>query len=145
MNQRRFHRGFSLIEVMVAVLILGFAFAGMSHGMNTALRSNKDSELLAAASHLAAAQVELLRAEPFFSNGTTEGAGSGRLSNYKWRQTISGTPLAGLHEIEVVVDHARTGERLYELRTFLFQQPSESSDPASTRKDAEAKERRRRR
>jgi len=145
MKLARASAGFSLLEVTVAVLILGFAFAGFTQAMNTSLLSNKDSELLAAASHLAASQVELLRAEPFFSNGTTEGLGTGRLSHYKWRQTVSGTPLAGLHDVAIVVEHATQGQPLFELRTYLFQQPSDSTDPGANRKEAESKEKRRRR
>lgn len=141
MKQRDPQRGFSLIEVMVAVVILGFAFSGLTHAVSTALRSNKDSELLACASLLAAGQIELLRSEPFFSNGTTEGGGEGYMSNYRWKQTVSAAALNGLHEVEVVVEHAKTGERLYELRTMLFQQPSESA----TSTDRGRKEKRRKR
>src|SRR5207253_6136217 len=57
--------GFSLVEVMIAILILGIALAGMVHGLTTALASSKESELQTNAALLAAAQVESLRAEGF--------------------------------------------------------------------------------
>src|SRR3954453_14697321 len=47
-------RGFSLIEVMVAVLILGVAVAGMVQGITAALSSSKESELQTTAALIAA-------------------------------------------------------------------------------------------
>ena len=46
--------GFSLVEVMVAVLILGVALAGLTEGITTALSSNKESELQTTAALIAA-------------------------------------------------------------------------------------------
>jgi len=56
-------RGFSLIEVMCAVAILGVALVGLTQGITTALGSNKESELQTTAALLAAGRIETLRAE----------------------------------------------------------------------------------
>ncbi len=73
MNRRRHNAGFSLIEIMVAILILGVALAGMTRGITTALSSNKESELQTAASLVAAGQIETLRASKEIIDGVTDG------------------------------------------------------------------------
>jgi prepilin-type N-terminal cleavage/methylation domain-containing protein len=45
MSARRHNGGFSLIEVMCAILIMGVALVALTHGMTTALGSTKDSEV----------------------------------------------------------------------------------------------------
>jgi len=46
--------GFSLVEVMCAILILGVALAGLTEAISTALSSNKESELQSTAAMIAA-------------------------------------------------------------------------------------------
>ena len=137
---------FSLVEVMVAVLILGVSVTGLVQGITTALRSTKDSELQASAAFLAAGQIEQLRAEGFQADGVTEGKGPTGLAAYRWKQTISSTDILGLHEITVEVLHASSSKPIYELRTLLFDPPADSltnrtqlNDPASRRRAARRK------
>ena len=56
-------RGFSLIEVMVAVLVLGVAVAGLVRGLTTSMALHKDSERLTVAALMASGRIELLRAD----------------------------------------------------------------------------------
>jgi len=116
-------RGFSLIEVMVAVLILGIALVGLVRGLTTALAGHKDSEQLTAAALMAAGRMEFLRADGILENGATEGAGGDGLSGYRWRQTISPAAIEGLKEVTVVVENAVSGVKIYELVTLLFEPP----------------------
>ena len=103
--------GFSLIEVMVAILILGIALVGLTQGITTALGSSKESELQTAAALFAAGQIETLRAENDLTDGTTEGDCGAILPLYRWKQTISPADIDGLHEVDVVVENAQTGAR----------------------------------
>lgn len=119
--------GFSLIEVMVAILILAIALTGLTQGLSTALASSKESELQATAALFAAGQIELLRAQTDWTDGTDQGDCGAGLSLYRWEQTISSTEISGLHEVDVAVIHARTGATIYELKTMLFQIPSDST------------------
>ena len=73
MNAPCRNSGFSLVEVMCAILILGIALAGLTQGVTTALTSSKESELQTTAALVAAGLVETLRAEGNLSDGTTEG------------------------------------------------------------------------
>jgi len=131
MNAARRNSGFSLIEVMCAILILGIAVVGLTQGVTVALTSNKESELQTTASLYAAGVMETLRAQPDFTDGTTEGDCGENLMLYRWKQTISAAGVDGLHEVEVVVENARTGQPIYELRTLLFQRPEDQPRHAS--------------
>ena len=135
--------GFSLVEVLGAILILGVGLAGLTQGISTALISSKEAELQTTAALYAAGRIEALRAEGDLPDGTTEGDCGEDLSLYHWRQSISPAGVDGLHEVDVVVEHARTGMPVYELRTLLFQLPdtsagaaSRSTQPAARRKGA---------
>jgi prepilin-type N-terminal cleavage/methylation domain-containing protein len=128
--------GFSLIEVMCAILILGIGVAGLAHGITTALGSSKESELQTSAALIAAGRIELLRAEGFLFAGELEGDCGRLLPQYRWRETITGTSLEGLYEVEVAVMHQESGQVIYELRTLLFDPPylppAEESDSRRT-------------
>lgn len=118
--------GFSLMEVMVAMVILAVALTGLTRGITAALRTSKEAEWQTTAAWLAAGQIELLRTEESYPIGVTEGQGSGRLSTYRWKQTIASTPISGLRDVTVEVRHAALSQPLYELRTLLFEVPSDS-------------------
>jgi prepilin-type N-terminal cleavage/methylation domain-containing protein len=128
--------GFSLIEVMCAILILGVALVGLSHGLTTALGSNKESERQTQAALIAAGQLELLRSEGLLDNGVTEGDAGGKLTLYRWKQSISATDIDGLHDVEIRVEDSNSGDLVYSLRTLLFEIPVEttSGKPGSTTK-----------
>jgi general secretion pathway protein I len=115
--------GFSLIEVLCAVLILGIAVVGLTQGLTAALGSSKEAEAHSAAALLAAGQIEIVRAEGYLADGDTEGEGEGNLSGYKWHQSVSETKIEGLYEVTVTVERASSGEAIYELKTLLFDPP----------------------
>ncbi|MEO6036731.1 MAG: prepilin-type N-terminal cleavage/methylation domain-containing protein, partial [Verrucomicrobiota bacterium] len=110
--------GFSLIEIMCAILILGVALVGLTQGITTALSSSKESEIQTAASLIAAGQIETFRAEEYFVDGVTEGDCGDELPLYRWKQTVSSADIDGLHEIAVVVENANTGKMICDLRTL---------------------------
>lgn len=126
MKPPRAHAAFSLVEVMVALLVLGVAIVGLTEGIASALRSTKDSEWQTTAALLAAGQIELLRADGFLSEGVSEGKGSGALAPYEWTETVAETSITGLFEVAVEVRRAANPAVLYELRTLLFEPPAGS-------------------
>ncbi len=135
MSARRHNGGFSLIEVMCAILIMGVALVGLTHGMTTALGSTKDSEVQTTVVGLAAGQIETLRAGGVLTDDTTEGDFGDSFPRYRWEQTVAPGEVDGLHEVEVVVKDAKSGAALYKLTTLLF----DSDYPGSTASDAKAK------
>ena len=127
MNVTSLNSGFSLVEVMCAILILGVALAGLAQGVTTALTSSKESELQTTAALVAAGRIETLRAEGDFTDGVSEGECGEGLALYRWKQSISSASIDGLHEVEVAVESARSGKAIYELRTMLFVPPDDST------------------
>lgn len=136
MRARHRNAGFSLVEVMCAILILGVALVGLTQGITTALGSSKESELQTAAALIAAGQIEMLRAEGALKDGATEGDCGKNLALYRWKETISSTSIDGLHDVEVVVENAKTGKAIYELRTLLFEPPDDATLMESGNKKA---------
>ena len=114
---------FSLIEVLCAILILGFGIVGLTHGLTTALVSAKEAEIQTAAAALAAAQIELLRAEGFVFEGELEGEGEGDLAKFAWRQSVQETQIRGLFEVTVTVLSTNSEQAIFELNTMLFDPP----------------------
>jgi type IV pilus modification protein PilV len=115
--------GFSLIEVMCAILILGVGLVGLTQGITTALTSSKDAEIQSAAALLAAGQIETLRAEGYLIAGESEGEGDGALSSYTWLQNVTETETEGLYEVSVKVQKTEGAEEIFELKTMLFDPP----------------------
>ncbi|MGV3773211.1 MAG: type IV pilus modification PilV family protein [Verrucomicrobiales bacterium] len=135
--------GFSLVEVLCAVLILGIALAGLTQGITAALSSTKESETQSAAVMLAASVMETIRAEGFVTEGSDEGEFDEEgLALYRWRQTISSGDIPGLYEVEVVIENSNTGQSIYELQTMLFDPPLESAAASSSKKETDGTKRR---
>lgn len=134
MNARTHQAGFSLVEVMVAILILGIALVGLTQGITTALGSSKESELQTAAALFAAGQIELLRAEGGLVDEETDGDCGTGLELYHWKQSVTPTDTDGLHDVLVTIQSARDGKTIYELRTLLFERSDDSADKQNAKK-----------
>jgi type IV pilus modification protein PilV len=141
MNALPHNSGFSLIEVMVAILILGIALVGLTHGITTALGSSKDSELQTTAALYAAGMIETLRAGGDLQNGETDGDCGTGLEAYQWKQTISDTDIDGLHEVDVEIETAQTQQEICELKTLLFEPDNNATgnDPQTGQKQGRQK------
>jgi len=142
MNVRSRNAGFSLIEVMIAILILGVAVVGLTRGITTALASSKDSELQTTAALAAAAQIETIRADATWVDGVTDGDCGDDLPDYHWTQTIKPADVDGLHEVTVSVSKGDGKIPIYELTTLLFDPDYPSSNEADAKKDRARSKRR---
>ena len=147
MSTTRATDGFSLVEVLCAILILGVGVAGLTHGITTSLTSSKEAELQTTAALIAAGQIETLRADGLVLEGETEGECGAGLSLYRWKQSVTKTSIDGLFEVEVVVLNSKTEKLIFELRTLLFDPPlvssSSETDNRRDRSDSRRRERRR--
>lgn len=135
-------KGFSLIEVLCAILILGIGVVGLTEGIAVALRSSREAHLQTAAMLEAAGLIDTWRAEGYLADGTTEGECSRGLARHRWRRTISRTDLDGLHEVVVAIEDGRTGQEICELRTLMFEVPTGSlGGDAARRRETERRQR----
>ena len=139
MSTRQQKAGFSLVEVMCAIIILGIALVGLTQGITTALSSSKESELQTTAALLAAGQIETLRAEGYFYDGVEQGECGDDLPQYQYIQTISSTAINGLHSLQVSIQSTRTGQTIYELETLLFDASDVQDTPTDTKSDKDKK------
>jgi prepilin-type N-terminal cleavage/methylation domain-containing protein len=137
MNAKRDNAGFSLIEIMCAILIMGVALVALTRGITTALGSTKDSGIQTTVIGLAAGQMETMRAEAVLTDDTTEGDFGEGFPKYKWQQTVAPSDVDGLHKVDVAVLDAKTGATLYQLSTLLF----DSDYPGSSVNDIKQKQR----
>ena len=136
--------GFSLVEVLCAILILGVGLVGLMQGVTTALSSSKEAEIQTTAALFAAGQMETLRADGFLLEGETDGTCGPDLDAYQWRQTVSRTAIDGLFDVVVVVEHAATGKSIYELETLIFDPLSTSDTGTTAPRDRETERKRQR-
>jgi prepilin-type N-terminal cleavage/methylation domain-containing protein len=136
--------GFSLVEVLCAILILGVGLVGLVQGVTTALSSSKEAEVQTTAALFAAGQMETLRADGFLIEGETDGTCGSDLDAYQWRQTVSRTEIDGLFEVKVAVEHAANGRSIYELETLIFDPLSTSDSTTTGTRDRETERKRQR-
>ncbi len=138
-------RGFSLAEILCAVVVLGIALVGLAEGITVSLRMGKEAERYTSAVLLATGRMETIRAEGDFIAGEETGDFGDEFALYTWSQNIVETGLSGLHSVRVEVLLASTKEQLYELEALLFQVPilgfeGETSETATERRRRRAGE-----
>ncbi len=114
--------GFSLIEVLCAVMLLGVSIVGLAEGLAVGLRSTKQAEDYTQGALLAAARIEIIRAEGDLIAGEESGefADVGR---YSWRQSIQSTAPEGLYRVRVDILVSGNNVPVYRLETLLFDRP----------------------
>ena len=134
-SRRAARDGFSLVEVICAIAILAVGLVGLVQGITTALSSSKEAELQTTAALFAAGQIESIRADGFVIEGESDGDCGPDLDAYQWRQNVTSTPIDGLFEINVVIEHAKTGKQIYQLQTLMFDPTSYPSTPIDDKKD----------
>jgi prepilin-type N-terminal cleavage/methylation domain-containing protein len=125
LRPRNPNAGFSLIEVICAILIVGIALVGLTRGVATALRSSKESEVQTTAALIAAGRIEILRADGFLAEGTSTGQSD--FNAYSWRQALTKTSVDGLFNVTVTVMDTRNGKTIFTLQTMLFEIPFENT------------------
>lgn len=129
--------GFSLVEVLIAVLIMAVGITGLVEGLSTTLYSSRDSEKLTTAAYLAAGQIEFIRSDGILLEGTNEGQWTGQLEGYSYTEEIRESDTEGLYEITVVILESSTSKKIYELKTYLFEAPLQTTSLLSEEDEKE--------
>jgi prepilin-type N-terminal cleavage/methylation domain-containing protein len=127
--------GFSLVEVLCALLILGVGLVGLVQAITVSLGTSREATRQTQAVLLAEGRLETLRAEGYLSEGEEEGEFGEEFPLFGWRQKVQKSSLDGLYEVSVEVEDTRSSETLFELKTLLFEVPFTSTleEPAERR------------
>jgi general secretion pathway protein I len=104
-------RGFTLIEVLIALAILAIALAAAVRASTVAVDSANETKLRTLATWVAQNRLaETTAAAGAALPGISETSGRATMANvdFEWRQKISSTPNEGFRKVEVAV--SRPGE-----------------------------------
>jgi general secretion pathway protein I len=121
-HRRRAPRGFTLVEVLVALSILAIALAAVLRtvgqaGYTSIALNDRSQALWVAQDRLTLRQIEGAWPAPATTTGTTEWGGR----EWRWREQVSTTPNAGIRRVEVEVRSADGRELLAQLAAYLRQ------------------------
>jgi type IV pilus assembly protein PilV len=114
-------KGFTLIELMIAIVILSVGLLGMATLTGSIVRNNKLSNDLSAATTLVQDKLEEIRADGYTAAASeTKTACSGDFSEYQ-REVIvvSETPAAGMKQVTVKVYWGPSDAHHVEIKTIL--------------------------
>jgi prepilin-type N-terminal cleavage/methylation domain-containing protein len=100
--------GFTLVEIMIALLVFGVGIVGLANAFPNGMRTREKARRMSVATFLAKEQVERLRSLSFnhadLNAGThTEPAAAGRTGyNRRWN-VVDNNPLPGMKRLTVTV------------------------------------------
>lgn len=115
-------RGFTLIEVLIALIILGAALLAAARAANIATEGAEESKLRTLATWVAQNRISLLTATRSFpATGTTSGSSAMGGIDFAWQQTASDTPNAAFRKIEVRVLRPNDTQTITTLSAYMVQ------------------------
>ena len=121
-------RGFTLIEVLVALAILAIALAAAARAANVAIDSAQETRLRTLATWIAQNRVaELMATNVFPSTGTVSGRSSMAGIDFEWQQVTSETPNAAFRKVELKVLRPAQAQSLVTLNAYLVRPPGSGS------------------
>ena len=101
---KRTRRGFTLVEMIIATLILGLAVVGAMTAINFATRSSGYAEQIQTATLLAQQQLgDAEQHSDTLSGGDSEGDFDQSNSSYHWKQSVETTDYQNLFKVTVTV------------------------------------------
>jgi general secretion pathway protein I len=122
MQKRKISHGFTLIEVLIALVILAIALAAAARAASIATVGAEESKLRTLATWVAQNRVALLTATRSFpASGTATGKSTLGGIEFEWQQTASDTPNALFRKIDVRVFRPNDPQTLTTLTAYLVQ------------------------
>lgn len=115
-------RGFTLLEILVALAVLAIALTATARGIGAAIDTTAELRERTLARWIAEdqlAQLELARAWPALD--TTEGDADMGGRKFHWRRQVSSTPVARMRRVELGVFLPEAETPLARLTGFLEQ------------------------
>jgi general secretion pathway protein I len=123
MNMRR-QRGFTLIEIMIALIILSVALAAAGRAASVATDSSRAARLRTLATWAAQnriAELTAMNAVPAVGELTGKTAMGG--SEFEWQQKTAETPNAAFRKIELRLTQPGSADALVTLTAYLVRPP----------------------
>ena len=115
--------GFSLLEVLCAVMVMGISLLGLVEALTLTLRYSQDEAYYNTAVRLATSHMEEFRADGYVIAGEDEGDFEPEFPQWSWTQSVEEAELPGLFNVVIQVRRAEEELPTYELHTQLFEAP----------------------
>jgi general secretion pathway protein I len=137
-NRKSSRRGFTLIEMIVATLLLAIAVVGALAAFASATQSSSTSERLHTVALLAQRRLtEVELQSDTLSGGEQQGDFGEEFPEYRWRQVVEPTEYQNLYKVTLTVQWGpQTGPRERAFTTFIRsdqnQVPQENSGTDAT-------------
>jgi type II secretion system protein I len=114
-------KGFTLLEVLIALVILSTAFLALLKGNVFNLRSQREAENLTVAVIAAESLMKEIISEGYPESVIEEGEfEEDAFSGFRWKKSIESVEFPYIEELKLVTGEVLWGERgSYELRTVL--------------------------
>jgi general secretion pathway protein I len=118
-------KGFTLLEVLVALAILAIALISIFKLQGQTLRMSAKARFLTVAPHLAQAKLAEIETQDFDKIADGSGAFSGEQSDYDWNVDVEEIPTDliadnNYHLIRINITITQTDGDSYQLRTYRF-------------------------
>ena len=117
------HRGFSMVEVLAALVIFSVTVVALIQNIGSAAALQTDLLMMQRAAMLAENVIEETKLDGTLKDGEREGQFQDQDSDYAWRVGIDETPTSDLMEVTVTVSwNSGRGAKDYRLTTLLWRQ-----------------------
>jgi general secretion pathway protein I len=112
-------KGFTLLEVMVALAILSVALVVLFSQQATSISRGNEARITTKAALLAQERMAGLLAEERLSMGTEEGEVNDSIPPFKWRQQVEESSVEGMKRLSVIILW-KEGEKERDLRFVTY-------------------------
>jgi general secretion pathway protein I len=112
-------KGFTLLEVMVALAVLSVALVVLFSQQATSISRGNEARIVTKATLLAQERMAGLLAEGRLSMGTEEGEVKDSIPSFKWRELVEEGSIEGMKRLTVVVLW-KEGERERDVRFVTY-------------------------
>jgi general secretion pathway protein I len=116
-------RGFTLIEVLIALAILAIALSAAIRASSVAVDSANETKLRTLATWIAQNRIAELRTGPQPGIGETTGRATMANVEFAWTQRVSSTPNSAFRKVEVAVLRPGNAQSLVSLNGYLVRRP----------------------